>query len=64
MQPGKLDNYLGSFLLSIRKADGSHHEPDTLTSYNRSIDRFLREKVFSLTDMEFSTSRTVLTSKH
>ncbi|XP_056000117.1 uncharacterized protein KIAA1958-like [Ostrea edulis] len=66
MNPSELDNYIGSFLLSIRKADGSDYEPDTLTSYHRSIDRYLRENKypFSLVnDKEFATSRTVLISK-
>ena len=64
--PGELDNFVGSFLLSIRKADGSEYEPDTLTSYHRSIDRFLKEKkyLYSLVnDQEFETSRAVLQSK-
>ncbi|KAH3806136.1 hypothetical protein DPMN_134451 [Dreissena polymorpha] len=39
----ELDNYIGSFLLSIRKADGSEYEPDTLTSYHRGNDRFVKE---------------------
>ena len=53
-------------MLSIRKADGSEYEPDTLTSYHRSIDRFLKEKkyLYSLVnDKEFETSRAVLESK-
>lgn len=37
--PTELDNYVGSFLLSIRKSDGSEYEPDSLTSYHRGIDR-------------------------
>jgi hypothetical protein len=40
IMPPELDNYIGSFLLSVRKADGSDYEPDTLTSYHRSIDRY------------------------
>jgi hypothetical protein len=39
LQAAELDPLIGSFLLSIRKADGSEYEPDTLTSYHRSIDR-------------------------
>ncbi|XP_053380345.1 uncharacterized protein KIAA1958-like [Mercenaria mercenaria] len=61
-----LDNYIGSFLLSIRKADGSEYEPDTLTSYHRGIDRYLRDKNYDYSmvqDREFSTSRAVLASK-
>ena len=52
--------------MSIRKADGSEYVPDTLTSYHRSIDRFLKEKkyLYSLVnDKEFETSRAVLQSK-
>lgn len=67
MQPGKLVNYLGSFRFSIRKADGSDYELDTLTNYHGSIDRFLRERKkcpYSLiTYRESSRSKTVLTSK-
>ena len=64
--PGELDNFVGSFLLSIRNADGSEYEPDTLTSYHRSIDRFLKKKkyLYSLVnEKEFETSRAVLQSK-
>ncbi|XP_062619802.1 uncharacterized protein KIAA1958 homolog [Saccostrea cucullata] len=62
----ELDNFIGSFLLSIWKADGSEYEPDTLTSYHRSIDRYLKEKKYPyslVNDKEFETSRTVLMSK-
>ena len=31
IQADELDNYIGSFLLSIRKSDGEQYEPDTLT---------------------------------
>ena len=56
---GELDNFVGSFLLSIRKADGSENEPDTLISHHSSIDRFLKEKkyLYSLVnDKELETS--------
>ena len=62
----ELDNYIGSFILSIRKSDGEEYEPDTLTSYHRGIDRSLRENHYPfsiITDKEFLTSRTVLASK-
>ena len=42
--------------MSFRKADGSEYEPDTLSSYHRSIDRFLKEKKYLyclLNDKEF-----------
>lgn len=38
MSPAELDNYIGSFLLNIRNADGSEYEQDTLTCYHRSFD--------------------------
>lgn len=66
IEPYELDNYIGSFLLSIRKANGSEYEPDTLTSYHRGIERFLREKQYPyslVTSREFDTSRTILASK-
>ena len=28
IEPGTLDQYVGSFILDIRKADGSEYEPD------------------------------------
>lgn len=37
--PDKLDPLIGSFLLSVRKGDGSEYEPDTLTTYHRGIER-------------------------
>ena len=60
--PDELGNFVGSFLFSIRKADGSEYEPDTLTRYHWSIDRFLNEKNH-LYSLEFETSRAVLQSK-
>ena len=41
-------------------------EPDTLTSYHRSIARYLKENKYPfdmVMDMQFQTSRTVLMSK-
>ena len=64
--PGWTGQFWGSFLLSIRKASGSEYEQDTLTSYHRSINRFLKEKkyLYSLVnDKEFEASRAVLQSK-
>ena len=66
IQADELDNYIGSFLLSIRKSDGEQYEPDTLTSYHRGIDRHLRDKKYPFSlikDKEFATSRAVLASK-
>ena len=66
LNPTKLDNLIGQFLLSIRKADGEEYEPDTLTSYRRGIERYLREHSYKysiIRDREFVMSRSVLASK-
>lgn len=39
IEPGKLNNYIGNYILSLKKQDGGDFEPDTLTSYHRAIDR-------------------------
>lgn len=64
--PNELDNYLCHFLLEIRKADGQNYEPDSLTSFRNSIDRYLRENSygFSLVEnIEFTKHREVLKAK-
>lgn len=66
MVASKLDCYIGSFLLCITKEDGSSYEPDTLTSFHRSIARKLEElgSHFNLVKgTQFSTSRKVLEAK-
>ena len=67
MQTEELDNYIGLFLLSIRKADGEQYEPDTLTSYHRCIDGYLRDKKYPFTsrikDKELQIFMTVFASK-
>ena len=66
IEPGTLDQYVGSFILDIRKADGSEYEPDSLTSFHRSINRKLEEfgYPYSLVDSkEFKLSKKVLESK-
>ena len=66
LEPTELDSLIGSFLLSIKKADESEYEPDTLTSYHRGIDRYLRENNYQhsiITDRPFQNSRNILTSK-
>lgn len=59
-----LDRLLGHFFMKVRKEDGSLYEPDTLTSFHRSIDRHLREdlkKPFSIIrDSQYSSSRETL----
>ncbi|XP_033726660.1 glutamine-rich protein 1-like [Pecten maximus] len=60
--PFEMDTYIGGFLLFAQKDDGSHYEPDTLTSFHLGIDRHLREinYAYNITTSElFSTSRQV-----
>ena len=67
IEPGTLDQYVGSFILDIRKADGGEYEPDLLTSFHRSINRKLEEfgYPYSLVDSkELKLSKKVLESKH
>ena len=64
--PNELDKLLACFVVKARKQNGEEFEPDTLTSYFRSIDRFLREqgKQYSiLLDREFNHSREALACK-
>ena len=67
LSPAELDNYLSHFLLlEIRKPEGEEYEPDSLTSYRISIDRFLREKGYRyslIESREFSKHREVLKAK-
>ena len=66
IEPHILDTYLGEWLMSLSKPDGTPYEPDTLTSFHRSVDRYLREKgyMYSLvTSKEFEMSKQVLQTK-
>ena len=66
MNPTELDNLIGKYILSIRKADGEEYEPDTLTSYHRGIERYLQEHSYKysiIKDREFEMSRYALASK-
>lgn len=54
------------FFMDVRKKDGGPYEPSTLTSYQRSLQRYLNDKGSKLNilkDQEFSKSREVLSSK-
>ena len=47
-------------ILSIRKNDGTDYESDTLTSYHRSIARYLKENKYPfdmVIDKQFQTSK-------
>ena len=64
--PTELNNLLTHFVVKIRKQNGEEFEPDTLTSFFRSFDRFLRQqgKQYSiLNDIQFSKAREALASK-
>ena len=61
-----LDIYLGEWLMSLCKPDGTNYEPDTLTAFHRSIDRYLREHSYEhsiITSKEFQMSKQVLQTK-
>ena len=62
----QLDALVGEFILTLKKADGTDYEPDTLTSYHRAIDRYLQDKDYphSLVESkDFKMSRDVLSAK-
>ncbi|XP_070550675.1 uncharacterized protein KIAA1958-like [Ptychodera flava] len=64
--PDVLDCYLGSFYAGVRQKDGSEYEPDSLTTYQRGIDRFLGENGYKFSisrDKEFSNSQATLRAK-
>ncbi len=58
--PVELDRLLGHFYCKIRRTDGNFYEPDTLICFQRSLDRYLKEKhkTYSIIrDAEFASSR-------
>ena len=59
--PAELDRLLGHFFVTVRRKDGSLYEPDTLSSFQRSIDRHLTKdlhKTYSIIrDTQFAPSR-------
>ncbi|XP_070571326.1 uncharacterized protein KIAA1958-like [Ptychodera flava] len=62
----QLDSYLQRYFYSTRKSKGDLHEPDTLSSHHRSIERFPSENnyEYSMTQSrEFAKSREVLSAK-
>ena len=61
-----MDNYIGGFMLSVKKRDGGFYEPDSLTAFHRSIARKLKEIDYPhdvIVDAVFSTSRQVLAAR-
>lgn len=64
--PSELDRLLCHFFINVRKQDGTEFEPGTLTSFQRSFGRHLRDvgKQYCLfNDKEFAKSRVTLESK-
>ncbi|XP_070548142.1 uncharacterized protein KIAA1958 homolog [Ptychodera flava] len=64
--PADLDNLLASFFWSVKMKNGKEYEPDSLSSYQKSIDRHLREMRYNksiIRDDEFQRSRESLAAK-
>ena len=62
----ELDFLLSNFFLNARKKNGEEYEPATVSSFQRSIQRYLSEKKYPfniLKDNEFEKSRKVLAAK-
>ena len=62
----ELDKLLATFFKDIRKRNGDEYEPDTISSYQKSIQRHVGELKLPLNilkDDAFSRSREVLSSK-
>lgn len=63
---GELDHLLAKFFKDVRKINGEEYEPDTLSGFQRSIQRFLSDGKYPsniLVDKEFEKSRQVLAAK-
>ena len=62
----QLDHLLSKFFLNAYKKNREEHEPATVSSFQRSIQRYLSEKKYPfkiLKDNEFDKSRKVLAAK-
>jgi len=62
----ELNSLLAHFFIKVRKLNGEEFEPGTLTSFQRSFDRYLRQhgKNYNIIqDTIFETSREALESK-
>lgn len=62
----ELDHLLSKFFMSVRKPDGTEYEPNSLSSYQRSIQRHLQDRKYGgniLKDEAFQTSRRVLAAR-
>ena len=64
--PAELDSLLCNFYIPTKKKDDTEYEPDTMSSFSRSIQRYLDDnnaKLNILKDEQFKVSREVLKSK-
>ena len=62
----ELDHLLCKFFTNTRKKNGEEYEPDTISCFQRSIQRYLGERGSSvniLKDKDFEKSRKVLSAK-
>ena len=62
----ELDRLLSKFFKDIRKFNGEEYEPNTISSFERSIERFLSDNKSQfniLRDKKFEMSRQVLAAK-
>ena len=62
----ELNHLLSKFFIEVRRKDGKEYEPGTVSSVQRSIQRYLNDKKSSvniLKDNEFEESRKVLAAK-
>ena len=62
----QLDQLLGYFFKDITKKDGQPYEPDSLTSFHRSFNRYLSHKGTKLdliSDRAFAQSRATLAAR-
>ena len=64
--PAELDSLLCNFYTTAKKKDNTEYEPDTMSAFSRSIQRYLDDnsaEINILKDEEFKVSREVLKSK-
>jgi len=64
--PAELDSLLCNFYITAKKKDNVEYEPDTMSAFLRSIQRYLDDnsaKINIPKDEEFKVSREVLKSK-
>ncbi|XP_070546059.1 uncharacterized protein KIAA1958-like [Ptychodera flava] len=64
--PSDLDPLLAKFFLGIRKKNGDDYEPDSISSYQKSIERWLRDNDYGasiIRDEAFASSRRALAAK-